>query len=222
MFLKLANNLEEKYPNLKALIIKIEDVNIKKEDIELENFKEEIIKEVLKKYDLKTLKDEKIFRVYRNFFWEIGIDPTKNRPAAEALIRRILQGKTIPCVNTLVDAYNLASIKTGIAIAAFDLAKIKGDLIMRFAKENEVFFGIGIMKPIKLSGKEVVVSDDEKLIAIYPYRDAENTKITFDTKKVLFLICGVPGIMEETLINAAKVTIDYITRFCNGKIINKI
>ncbi|MEM2083130.1 MAG: phenylalanine--tRNA ligase beta subunit-related protein [Nitrososphaerota archaeon] len=219
MFLKLTNEVEKEFPNLKALIMKIENVKIQKDNIELEKFKEEVIKEVLEKYDLKSLKDEATFRAYRNFFWKIGIDPTKIRPAAEALVRRILQGNPIPRVNTLVDAYNLASIKTGIAIAAFDLDKLKGDIVMRFAKENEEFLGIGMKDPIKLTGKEIVISDDEKIIAIYPYRDAENTKITFETSKVLFLICGVPDIAEEALINAAKVTIDYVTMFCNGKMV---
>ncbi|MEM3407635.1 MAG: phenylalanine--tRNA ligase beta subunit-related protein [Nitrososphaerota archaeon] len=219
MFLKLANEVEKEFPNLKALIMKIENVKIQKDNIELEKFKEEVIKEVLEKYDLKSLKDEATFRAYRNFFWKIGIDPTKIRPAAEALVRRILQGNPIPRVNTLVDAYNLASIKTGIAIAAFDLDKLKGDIVMRFAKENEEFLGIGMKDPIKLTGKEIVISDDEKIIAIYPYRDAENTKITFETSKALFLICGVPDIAEEALINAAKVTIDYVTMFCNGKMV---
>jgi DNA/RNA-binding domain of Phe-tRNA-synthetase-like protein len=219
MFLKIANEVEKEFPNLKALIIKIENIKIQKENIELEKLKEKIIEEILKKYDLKSLKDEPTFRAYRNFFWRIRIDPTKNRPAAEALVRRILQGNIIPHINTLVDSYNLASIKTGIAIAAFDLDKLKGDIIMRFAKENEEFLGIGMEKPIKLTGKEIIISDNEKIIAIYPYRDAENTKITFETSKVLFLICGVPNITEENLVNAAKVTIDYVTTFCNGKIL---
>jgi DNA/RNA-binding domain of Phe-tRNA-synthetase-like protein len=182
MFLKLADEVKKEFPNLKALIIKIEDIKIKKEDMELEKFKEKIIEEVLKKYDLKSLKDEITFRAYRDFFWRIGIDPTKIRPAAEALVRRILQGNPIPCINTLVDAYNLASIKTGIAIAAFDLDKLKGDIIMRFAKENEEFLGIGMEKPIKLTGKEIIISDNEKIIAIYPYRDSEKYKNNIGNK----------------------------------------
>lgn len=63
MFLKLANEVEKEFPNLKALILKIENIKIQKENIELEKFKE-----VLKKYDLKSLKDEATFRAYRNFF----------------------------------------------------------------------------------------------------------------------------------------------------------
>ena len=174
-------------------------------------------KKVKEKYNLNSVRNLPIFRAYRDFFWRVGIDPTKNRPAAEALIRRVLGGRTIPSINTLVDAYNLASIKTEIAIAAFDSNKLKGDLLMRFAEKREKFLGIGMEKPMLLQGGEIVVSDSEKLVAIYPYRDADSTKITEKTKNVMLLVCGVPGIGEETLQNAAEVALQYITGFCDGE-----
>ena len=163
------------------------------------------------------MKNLPTFRAYRDFFWRVGIDPTKNRPAAEALIRRILGGRTIPQINPLVDAYNLASIKTEIALAAFDADRLKGGLIMRFSEKREKFLGIGMEKPMILKGGEIVVSDSEKLVAIYPYRDADGTKITEKTRNVLLLVCGVPGIGDETLQDAALVALEYITRFCGGE-----
>jgi len=175
------------------------------------------MRQVKEQYDLESLKDLPTFRAYRDFFWSVEIDPTKNRPAAEALIRRFLGGKAIPHINTLVDAYNLASIRTEIALAAFDMDKLKGDLLMRPARKDEEFMGIGMEKPMRLQGGEIVISDEEKLVAIYPHRDADNTKITEETKNVLLLVCGVPGIKEETLRNAAKVAMDYITKFCDGR-----
>jgi DNA/RNA-binding domain of Phe-tRNA-synthetase-like protein len=72
-------------------------------------------------------------------------------------------------------------------------------------------------RPKELQGGEVVISDREKLIAIYPYRDSDETKITDITKNVLLLVCGVPGIEEETLLEAAHVAIDYIVKFCGGQ-----
>jgi DNA/RNA-binding domain of Phe-tRNA-synthetase-like protein len=53
---------------------------------------------------------------------------------------------------------------------------------MRFAKENEEFLGIGMEKPIKLTGKEIIISDNEKIIAIYPYRDSEKYKNNIGNK----------------------------------------
>jgi DNA/RNA-binding domain of Phe-tRNA-synthetase-like protein len=159
-----------------------------------------------------------IFRAYRDFFWRAGIDPTKVRPAAEALIRRILANKQIPTINTLVDAYNLASIKTGVALAAFDLKELQGTLSMRAAEKGEEFLGIGMSKPMQLNGGEIVVHDDEKLVAVYPYRDAERSKVTEQTKKIMLMVCGCPGIDEAPLLEAQQVASDYIISYCQGKL----
>ena len=214
MALSIDNELGTRFPDLAVLLLQIDNVKIQKKDTELERFKLEVTKQVRNEYDLDAVKDQPTFRAYRDFFWKIGIDPTKIRPAAEALIRRILAGKTLPCINTLVDAYNLASIKSRIALATFDADKLEGDLLMRFAKEGEQFYGIGMDKPLVLKGGEIVVSDNKKLIAVYPYRDADNTKVTQETENIVIVVCGVPGIPKQTLENASQVALDYINRFC--------
>jgi DNA/RNA-binding domain of Phe-tRNA-synthetase-like protein len=214
MSLKIDSELGTRFPDLTVITFQVNGVKIQKKDAELEKFKLEVMKQVRNEYDLDAVKDHPTFRAYRDFFWRIGIDPTKIRPAAEALIRRILAGKTLPCINTLVDAYNLASIKSRIALATFDADKLEGNLLMRFAQEGEQFYGIGMEKPLMLKGGKIVVSDNERLIAVYPYRDADNTKVTEKTENVTMVVCGVPGIPKETLENASRVAVDYINRFC--------
>ncbi|MEM2851130.1 MAG: phenylalanine--tRNA ligase beta subunit-related protein, partial [Candidatus Bathyarchaeia archaeon] len=199
---------------MKVIVHTINNVKVEKYKPVLENFKMQVYRRVREKYSLESLKDVPTFRAYRDFFWKIGIDPTKIRPAAEALIRRILGGKPIPQINTLVDAYNLASIDTEIALAVFDLAKLKGNLEMRFAICGERFLGIGMEKPMTLNGGEIVISDEERLIAVYPYRDADHSKITENSEHVLLLVCGVPGLDEQTLAVAGNVALNYITKFC--------
>jgi len=217
MSLKIDFKLKTRFPDLNVLTLHIEGLHVHKRDSELEKFKVEVMRQVRDDYSLDSVKDQPTFRAYRDFFWSIKIDPTKIRPAAEALIRRILAGKTLPCINTLVDAYNLASIKSRIALATFDADKLEGDLLMRFAEEGEQFYGIGMEKPVILKGGEIVVSDEEKLIAVYPYRDADNTKVTEGTENVTIVVCGVPGIPKQDLENASHVAQEYITRFCGGE-----
>ena len=217
MNLKIDSKLKTRFPDLNVLTFHIEGVHVQKRDSELENFKAEVMRQVREEYDLESVKDQPTFRAYRDFFWSIKIDPTKIRPAAEALIRRILARKTLPCINTLVDAYNLASIKSRIALATFDADKLEGDLFMRFAEEGEKFLGIGMEKPLILKGGEIVVSDDEKLVAVYPYRDADNTKVTEETENVTIVVCGAPRITEASLENASRVALEYIMRFCDGE-----
>ena len=217
MTLNINADVRERFLGLRALTCQVKGVKVKRRSAELEKLREEIVKQVRERYDLESLKDLPTFRAYRNFFWRAGIDPTKNRPAAEALIRRILRGRPIPQINTLVDAYNLASIKTEVALAAFDLAKLKGSLLMRQSEKGEVFLGIGMKKPMVLRGGEIVVSDDTGLVAVYPHRDAENSKVTEATKDVILMVCGVPHLKGEVLSKAAKVASEYIIRFCGGE-----
>jgi len=217
MSLKIDSKLKTRFPDLNVLTHHIKGVHVQKRDNELENFKVEVMRQIRDDYSLDSVKDHPTFRAYRDFFWSIKIDPTKIRPAAEALIRRIIAGKTLPRINTLVDAYNLASIKSRIALATFDADKLEGDLLMRFAEEGERFYGIGMKKPLILKGGEIVVSDEKKLVAIYPYRDADNTKVTEKTENVTIVVCGVPGIPKRDLENASQVAVEYINRFCGGE-----
>lgn len=214
MRIEIDASLKRTHEGLSVHEMDIEGLSITRETSELNDFKNEVASKVRNEYDLEKLKDVETIRKYRDFFWRLGIDPTKIRPASEALIRRILQGKDLPKINTAVDAYNLVSIETHIAIGAFDGALLKGRLLMRTAEEGENFLGIGMKETKILKGQEIVISDEEKLIAIYPYRDADNTKVTDKTESIYILSCGVPGIEMEQLRRASLLTKEYFEKFC--------
>lgn len=218
MELVIDERVRERFPDLLVLLTKINYVEVQDVSEELERFKLEVYERIKSRFTLESLKDDPAVRLYRNFFWRIGIDPTKIRPAAEALIRRILGGEGLPRINTLVDAYNLASAESRIALAAFDANKIEGDMLMRFAEEGESFHGIGMKEPRILKGGELVISDSKRLIAIYPYRDADYSKVTLQTKNIYLMTCGIPGLSSEKLREAEELAVKYIIRFCGGKL----
>jgi len=178
--------------------------------------REEIVIRIRSRYTLEQVKDDPLFRAYRDFFWRVGVDPTKTRPASEALVRRILSGKDLPLINPVVNMYNLASAETGIPIAAFDADRLEGDLTMRFAREGEEFLGIGMPKPILLRQNQVVIDDGRSVIAVYPYRDSDATKVTRETKNVHLVTCGVPGVSPEKVIGAYRLCSGYLERFTGG------
>ena len=201
------------------MIIRVKGVEVRRELQDLERFKADVVERTKGKWTLEELREQPIFRAYRDFFWRVGVDPTKTRPASEALIRRVLRGRSLPRINTFVDAYNLASMESAVPLAAFDMAGLSGDLLMREANTGEKFLGIGMEKPVVLEGGEIVIEDGEKLVAIYPYRDAEVSKITVDTEDILMLVCGVPNVGSDVLENAERISLDYVTRFCGGSLI---
>jgi DNA/RNA-binding domain of Phe-tRNA-synthetase-like protein len=215
MLLQIDGRVREDFPEICMVVKGLSGVLVRSSDDELERFKQEKFRELRCRFSVNELKDLPVIRSYRNFYWRLGIDPTKIRPAGEALLRRILLGRDLPRINTLVDAYNLASAETGVAISALDRKKLTGNLVLRYSKPGEIFEGMN--GKLELSGREPVVSDDEKVVAIYPYRDSEQTKITEKTREVVFLFCGVPGVETANLLAAAEKTIIYVRKFCGGE-----
>jgi DNA/RNA-binding domain of Phe-tRNA-synthetase-like protein len=217
--LKIREDLARSFPELEVLELELRGLRISEKDQRIEKLKITIQEEIRRSFPtLDQIKSYPIFRCYRDFFWRVGIDPTKNRPAAEALTRRVVSGKDLPTINTLVDSYNLASIKTSVAIAAFDLNKISGsDLIMRKAIAGETFLGIGMRSEMKLRGVEIVIEESKtsRLIAVYPYRDSDDTKVTRDSRDVLLMMCGVPGVPHEKLEEARNTSKELIQKFCS-------
>lgn len=216
-YLEISQELQEEFPGLAAQLTPIYRVRVVRRHSELEEFKTQVYHRIRDRWTLEDLKDHPVFRAYRDFFWSLDVDPTKTRPAAEALIRRVLHGNEMPTINSVVDAYNLASMETAIPLAAFDQNKLEGKLRMRKAKPSENFLGIGMEQSLTLEGGEPVVEDFHSLVAVYPYRDAQNSKITMSTEDVLLMVCGAPGIPQQKLNEARKLGVKYITKFCGGQ-----
>jgi DNA/RNA-binding domain of Phe-tRNA-synthetase-like protein len=214
--MKLTDEVITAFPGICVAEGLIHSVHIGKENPGLEILKQDVVRDIRSRYTLERVKDEPLFRAYRDFFWSVGVDPTKTRPASEALVRRILSGGKLPTINTAVDAYNLASVVTGIPIAAFDTDTLAGDLVMRFAQDNEQFLGIGMKKPVVLLPNQVILSDSVQIIAVYPYRDSDTTKVTLDTRNIRILTCGVPKVEQEKVIEAYGICAGYLEEYARG------
>jgi DNA/RNA-binding domain of Phe-tRNA-synthetase-like protein len=207
------DRLDKKF-GIKTVEARVSGIRVESSGEEFQDFKKAEFERLRRELKREELKDQPIFRLYRDFYWRIGIDPTKIRPSSEALVRRILQGKDLPSINNCVDSYNLASAVTFIPMGAYDLSKIKGELRIR-RSEGEEFRGIG-GKTLTTSG-EIVMADDEKLVNIFPYRDADETKITADTTDILIVVCGIEGIDRTYLRDSASKAVELVTRFCGGE-----
>ncbi|WP_292386170.1 B3/B4 domain-containing protein [Methanoculleus sp. UBA430] len=214
--MKMHKEILAAFPGLSVAEGDVGPLSIQEKSPRLEALRDETVQSIRERYTLERIKDEPLFRAYRDFFWKVGVDPTKTRPASEALVRRILAKKMLPAINTAVDAYNLASIRTGIPIAAFDADTLAGDLSMQFAEEGEEFLGIGMAAPVMLHKNQVILTDDDEIVAVYPYRDSDATKITLATKTVHIVACGVPGVEREKVHSAYELAVAYLQEYALG------
>ena len=148
----------------------------------------------------QTLKDLPGIAATRRVYRACGKDPSRYRPASEALIRRMLQGKDLYQIDTLVDLINLASIAYGYSIGGFDADKIQGDtLTLGIGREGEPYEGIG-RGMINIQGLPVY-RDAQGGIGT-PTSDHERTKISLDTTHLVVLINGYDGNRERVEANA--------------------
>ncbi|MCQ8893726.1 MAG: phenylalanine--tRNA ligase beta subunit-related protein [Methanolinea sp.] len=215
--MEFSQDIVASFPGICVAEGDIRSVRVTRESPGLEIMKKAIVQEIKSCYTLEQVKDDPLFRAYRDFFWSVGVDPTKTRPASEALVRRILAGKGLPSLNSAVDAYNLASAESGVPIAAFDADALDGDLMMRFARDGEQFLGIGMEKPLVLRRNQVIIVDSDRVIALYPYRDSHETKVTMETRNIHIVTCGAPGVAMEMVIRGYTLAAEYLERYAGGR-----
>ena len=148
-------------------------------------------------------------RVYR----ACGKDPSRYRPASEALIRRQLTNKSLYQIDTLVDLTNLASIAYGYIIGGFDADKFHGDtLTLGIGRAGEPYEGIS-RGMINIEG--LPVYRDAIGGVGTPTSDNERTKITLQTTHLVVLINGYDG--NETNVKAnAEYIQELLRKYCNS------
>lgn len=149
----------------------------------------------------------------RHVYKMCGKDPSRYRPASEQLIRRILQGKELYQIDTLVDLVNLASMTYGYSIGGFDADKFVGNtLTLGVGREGEPYEGIG-RGMLNIAGLPVY-RDAQGGIGT-PTSDNERTKMTLSTRHLLVLINGYDGNEKKVCENAEYIQ-TLLRKYCQS------
>lgn len=151
----------------------------------------------------------------RGMFHRLGVDPTKSRPASEALLRRVLQGKGLPVIHPAVDVCNLASLEHQLPIGLYDRTHLKGTIIARLGRPGEHYEGIrkGV---VNLAGRPMLADDDGAFGA--PTSDSARTQVTEETRTLLAVIyCPVDRPGDHLSAMLARVA-DLLARHCGATV----
>ena len=161
----------------------------------------------------ESLKEMTSIAATRRVYKACGKDPSRYRPASEALIRRVLQGKELYQRDTLVDLINLASIAFGYSIGGFDADKFVGDtLTLGIGREGEPYEGIG-RGMINIHG--LPVYRDAQGGVGTPTSDNERTKMMLATTHLLVLINGYDGDERRVCQNAEYIQ-ELLRKYCQS------
>jgi DNA/RNA-binding domain of Phe-tRNA-synthetase-like protein len=147
----------------------------------------------------------------KNAYRILGKDPTRYRPSAEALTRRIIQGKGLYQVNNIVDLLNLVSIRTGYSIGGYDADKISEKIILSKGIENEPFKAIGRGT---LNIHQLPVLRDSRGAFGSPTSDSERTMVRESTQK--FLMTFFDFMSDDRLGETLQMSEKYLKEFGAG------
>lgn len=148
----------------------------------------------------------------REAYKRCGKDPSRYRPSAEALRRRLMRGIALYQIDTLVDLINLVSLRTGYSIGGFDADKIQGtDLKLGVGRAKEPFEGIG-RGVLNIEGLPVY-RDAVGGIGT-PTSDNERTKMDLGTQHILAIVNGYSG--QEGLQEAVEMIQELLKKYASS------
>ena len=165
------------------------------------------------KYTTDSIKEMKAIQATRIAYKKCGKDPSRYRPSSEALCRRILQGKDLYQIDTLVDLINLASIRSGHSIGGFDYDKIEGSkLVLGIGKSGEPYEGIG-RGTLNIEGMPVY--RDAKGGIGTPTSDNERTKMDTNTSHILAIMNAYSG--PDELAENVSFMVELLKKYAQAK-----
>ena len=129
---------------------------------------------------------------WRGVFRGFGVNPTKYRSAAEALLRRLMKHGEIPSINTLVDVANLVSIRYALPVAVFDQRASAGGTTVRLAYGGERWADLGSSEAEHPEPGEVIFSDDDEQVSArrWCWRQSRASAAKEDTTEILITVEG--------------------------------
>ena len=129
---------------------------------------------------------------WRGVFREFGVNPTKYRSAAEALLRRLTKQGELPSINALVDLANLVSIRYALPVAVFDQRGVSGGTTVRLAHGGEAWHDLGASRTEHPEPGEVIFADDDEQVSArrWCWRQSRASAAGEDTTEILVTVEG--------------------------------
>jgi DNA/RNA-binding domain of Phe-tRNA-synthetase-like protein len=155
---------------------------------------------------------------WRRAFSVFGVEPTKYRSAAEALLRRLGMQGNIPGINLLVDLGNLVSIRYALPVAVFDRREVTGETIVCFAGGTERFTDLGADTFEHPEPGEVIFVDEAGLVSArrWCWRQSAQSATRADTSEVLITVEGHHDGAERDVLAALGDLVDELAAYVPG------
>jgi DNA/RNA-binding domain of Phe-tRNA-synthetase-like protein len=133
----------------------------------------------------------------RLLFRRAGCDPTRYRPASEALLRRLLKGEAMPAVHPLVDLGNCVSAALAVPVCVMDADRAAPPFTFRAGRSGEEM--LSLKGPFRCEDKPLLL--DSVGPADVPITGADRVRVSEHTRRASLIAylptATVPAVLAE-------------------------
>ena len=144
-----------------------------------------------------------VIQGYKDLLQSVERSVKKNPPTVPALIRNIQHRGSIPCINSIIDIYNVEALNSFLAIGGHDFDKIHDYIEFTVSEREDIFLPI-LSTEKHVAKTDYVYRDKKGILAWLDVRDGENYKFDDKTKNAIFIIQGNLNTSVEMRMEALK------------------
>ena len=212
--IKIDTNMRSTLAHCRLGVSIIRQVSVRGTSPQLMQVFQSMKEQVAAIYNIETLTKVPRILAVRNMYKRLSIDPSRYRPASEALVRRVLQEKNIYYINSAVDVNNYCSLKYLVPLGVYDLDKINGDITYSIGQDGE-YEGIN-GRNFSAAGQPVLI--DQSGPFGNPTTDSKRTAVTLATTSLLNIIYCDELISDEELTTMLAKTADMFAAYNDGNV----
>jgi DNA/RNA-binding domain of Phe-tRNA-synthetase-like protein len=147
----------------------------------------------------------------------VGMNPRRDQPSVERLLGLALKRGDLPVINSLVDAYNLVSVRTLCSLGAHDLDALALPVTLRLLSGAESFTPLGGDAPVPVTpGEYGYVDGRGRVLCRLDVLQAEFSKVTEQTTNALLIVEGTAAHAPAALRQALAEAVEEVRRWCGG------
>jgi DNA/RNA-binding domain of Phe-tRNA-synthetase-like protein len=219
MRFKIDSQIFERFPGLNLGVVTARQVDNQGKSDEIMLLIRDKENEIRKNYSTETLSQEPKIESWRKAYSSFGAKPKKYKSSVESLFRMVLSGIGLRHINKIVDIYNYISVKHMIPVGGDDIVQVEGDIILRFARGDELFTALNSEERETVKEGEVIYEDSrEVLCRRWNWRECDKTKMTEETKEVVLVIEGLPPVTKQEMAGILDDFKQLIIKYCGGEV----
>lgn len=167
--------------------------------------------------DPEKLKELPTIVAWQEAHRAFGSNPNKFMCSVHALAKRVVKGNDLPSINTLVDLYNVISLRHLFPVGGEDLDRCRGDIHLTISDGTEPFTPLGEESNDSPEAGEVIYRDDDGVICRkFNWREAARTCLTEQTTNAVLVIESIPPTTHEELSRALNELSSLVEEYCGG------